>query len=281
MQLRSLCFTAACAFLVLGTAVSAEMIHLMARKGDVAKVQAEIDKGVPVDLPSTTGARIKGSSPLVVAARFGRTNVVLALLERGADPSYTVPDAETEFNYSYPLHVASSNGHADIVRILLDAGVDASFVDPWIGTALHLARVRGHKVIEDMLIASGVPDGRSYPSVSHLLASADIERGRLLAGACRQCHHMEAQPTQDQKDGPPLWDVLGREVGSSEDFEYTPTLANRGGHWDFDTLNSFIASPRVSIPGNRMDIDGIAVEQDRVDMIAYIRTLSDSPIPLP
>lgn len=281
MRTKTLCFGAACAFLTFGTPASSEMIHLMARKGDVAKVQAEIDKGVPVDLPSTSGASVKGSSPLVVAARFGRTDVVLSLLKQGADPSYTVPEAEAVFNSAYPLHVASSNGHADIVRILLDAGVDAAFIDPWVGTALHLARIRGHAEVEQMLIAAGVPDGKSFPSVSHLLASADIDRGRLLAGACRQCHHMDSQPTQDPKAGPPLWDILGRDIGSSQGFEYTSVLANRGGHWDFDSLNSFVASPRISIPGNRMDIDGIAGEQDRADLIAYIRTLSDDPIALP
>ena len=158
------------AILVLSSSSApAEMIHLMARKGDVGKVLAEIEKGVDVDLPSTSGARFAGSSPLVVAARFGRADVVKALLEAGADPNYRLPDFESSHTYATPLFTASGNGHTEVVLILLEAGADATVVDPWRGSALHIARLREHHEIEALLEEAGAPESQGAPSISHLL----------------------------------------------------------------------------------------------------------------
>ena len=260
---------------------SAEMIHLMARKGDVGKVLAEIEKGVDVDLPSTTGARFAGSSPLVVAARFGRADVVKVLLEAGADPNYRLPEFESEQTYATPLYSASGNGHTEVVHILLEAGADATVVDPWLGSALHIARLREHHEIEALLEEAGAPESQGAPSISHLLGSADIVRGELLAGACKLCHDLEASDDTEAKDGPPLWDIVGREMGTSPGFDYTSAITDFDGVWDFDALNSYLRSPFNFIPGTRMPIAGIGPDQDRADVISYLRTLSDDPVPLP
>ena len=92
---------------------------------------------------------------------------------------------------------------------------------------------------------------------------------------------MDASPEDVEKSGPPLWGLLGRDVGSVDGYEYTMVLAEKSGVWDYDLLNSFLRSPRVTIPGTRMDIDGVMDDQDRADIIAYLRTKSDQPYPLP
>jgi ankyrin repeat protein len=63
----------------------AEMIHLQARQGSVAGVQVEIDKGVPVDLRSAKHTTQKEVTALYGASKFGKTDVVMLLLENGAD----------------------------------------------------------------------------------------------------------------------------------------------------------------------------------------------------
>ena len=267
--------------ILFGRSASAEMIHLMARKGDVGKVLAEIDKGVDVDLPSSTGARYPGSSPLVVAARFGRADVVRTLLDAGADPNYRLPSFQTSHTYATPLFTAAGNGHTEVVRILLSAGADATVVDPWRGSALHIARLREHREIEALLKKAGSPESQGAPSISHLLETADIARGELLAGGCKFCHHLETNDESEAKDGPPLWDVVGRNMGASPGFEYSSAITDFDGVWDFDALNSYLRSPFTYIPGTRMSIAGIESEQDRASLIAYLRTLSDDPVPLP
>jgi cytochrome c len=55
----------------------------------------------------------------------------------------------------------------------------------------------------------------------------------------------------------------------------------KGGEWTYDELNKFLANPRGYIPGTAMSFAGLSRDQQRADVIAYLRTLSDSPKPLP
>ena len=273
--------TAVAALWATTTTSSAEMIHLMARKGDVDKVLAEIEKGADVDLPSTMHTNLIGSSPLFVAASFGRLEVVKALLAAGADPNFRRPDFMGENTYGAPLHTAVSFGHSDVVRLLLEAGADPALSDPSLGTPLHLARTRGHREIEEMLLEKGVPQTSQFPSVAHLLSSADVERGKLISGGCAQCHQLSAESGVEEKEGPSLWDLVGREVASAPGYDYSPYLASVDEDWTYDNLNSFLSDPYQFVPGTKMTNRGLPEEQDRADVIAYLRTLSETPVPLP
>ena len=55
----------------------------------------------------------------------------------------------------------------------------------------------------------------------------------------------------------------------------------KGGDWSFDELNKFIADPKKDIPGTKMAFAGEKDDAKRADIVAYLRTLSDSPLPLP
>lgn len=265
----------------LSTPASAEMIHLMARKGDVDKVLAEIEKGADVDLPSTRHTNLTGSSPLFVAATFGRLEVVKALLEAGADPNYRRPDHLGENTYGAPLHTAVGFGHVDVVAVLLDAGADPGLPDPSLGTPLHLSRVRGHQEIEAMLLEMGVPQTASAPSIAPLLSSADVERGKSIAGGCGGCHQLGPETGGETKEGPSLWGVVNRDMASVPGYEYSPYLAAMDGAWTYDNLNSFLSDPYQFVPGTKMTNRGLTEEQDRADVIAYLRTVSSNPAPLP
>lgn len=260
---------------------TAEMIHLMARKGDVAKVIAEIESGVDVDLPSTMHANLKGSSPLYVASTYGNLEVVEALLSAGADPNYRRPDYLGENTYGSPLHAAVSGGHVRVVGALLEAGADPGVSDPTIGTPLHIARLRGNSEIEMMLLESGVPTTMSSDTITHKLANADTERGQLMAGGCEQCHNMTNEEVHGDKQGPTLWNIIGREVASLEGYQYSVWLEEYGGVWTYDRLNSFLSDPYRVVPGTRMAYTGIRSDTDRADLIAYLRNLSPAPQPLP
>lgn len=59
------------------------------------------------------------------------------------------------------------------------------------------------------------------------------------------------------------------------------TLRDWGGVWTYEDLNTFLYGPVLTIPGVRMETPGISDETERFNLIAYLRTLSDKPIPLP
>jgi cytochrome c len=58
-------------------------------------------------------------------------------------------------------------------------------------------------------------------------------------------------------------------------------MKGKGGTWTYDDLSAFIANPKGYIPGTAMGFAGIPKDSERADVIAYLRTLADSPVPLP
>jgi cytochrome c len=112
-----------------------------------------------------------------------------------------------------------------------------------------------------------------------LLAAADPAAGEKAAKKCSVCHSFEEGGAA--KLGPPLWDVLGREIASAPDFSYSNALAEKGGSWDYDKLHAFLANPKDWAPGTKMAFAGVKKPQELADIIAYLRSLSDSPEPLP
>ena len=55
----------------------------------------------------------------------------------------------------------------------------------------------------------------------------------------------------------------------------------KGGTWTFGELYAFLANPRGYIPGTAMTFAGLSRGQQRADVIDFLHTLSDSPMPLP
>ena len=51
--------------------------------------------------------------------------------------------------------------------------------------------------------------------------------------------------------------------------------------WSPETVNEFLTRPSQFIPGNRMVFIGVGKPKDRANLIAYLRSHSDSPAPLP
>ena len=118
--------------------------------------------------------------------------------------------------------------------------------------------------------------------VGDLLSYANLELGKTIARGCELCHSMSTDNAREDLAGPTLWNIVGRNKASSPDFEnYSDEMLKRSGTWTFDELNGFMLNPRAFIPGTKMRFSGIPDEQQRIALIAYLRTLSDSPVPLP
>jgi cytochrome c len=115
--------------------------------------------------------------------------------------------------------------------------------------------------------------------VAPLLASANVENGKAKFRLCAACH----TPAEGGKNliGPNLWNIVNRPRAAADGFSYSPALKGKGGTWTYEDLNSFIANPKQYLPQTKMAFTGLPKPEDRADVIAYLRTLSPSPAPLP
>jgi cytochrome c len=78
-----------------------------------------------------------------------------------------------------------------------------------------------------------------------------------------------------------LYGIVGRDRAEHAGFNYSAAMKAKGGKWTFDDLYQFIKNPKAFIPGTAMGFAGISKDSERADLIAYLRTLSDNPLPLP
>ncbi len=106
-----------------------------------------------------------------------------------------------------------------------------------------------------------------------------IARGARVQAQCVACHTFDAGGPN--RIGPNLHDAFGRAVASHAGFEYSEQMRAHGGSWDYLALNDFLLSPSRDVPGTKMAFAGIRNDQDRVAMIAYMRSISPNNVALP
>jgi cytochrome c len=112
-----------------------------------------------------------------------------------------------------------------------------------------------------------------------LLAKAEVQKGERVSKQCAACHNF--QKGAGPKIGPDLWNVVDRPVAENAAFKYSDAMKKKGGKWTFEELDKFIENPRGDVPGTAMTFAGIKNPQQRADVLAYLRTLADNPVPLP
>lgn len=107
--------------------------------------------------------------------------------------------------------------------------------------------------------------------VMALYAEADAAAGEGLWRNCRSCHSLEAGRNGT---GPTLHGVVGRQIDTVPDFNYSGALLVLGDTWSVEALNTFLENPREAAPGTRMTFRGLSSITDRLNLIAYLATQS-------
>lgn len=112
------------------------------------------------------------------------------------------------------------------------------------------------------------------------LAAANVEHGKaLFQQQCFTCHTIDKGGAN--KVGPNQWDLLGRKKASEPGFSYSSAMQKMEGAWTYEDVNHMIFKPQAFVKGTKMAFAGMPKEQDRADLIAYLRTMNDNPPPMP
>ncbi|SEL60738.1 Cytochrome c2 [Roseovarius azorensis] len=105
-----------------------------------------------------------------------------------------------------------------------------------------------------------------------LVAAADLGEGERIFRRCAACH---AVADGENKAGPHLFAVVGRDIASVEGFNYSDALKGLDGEWTPEKLSAWLEKPSEFAPGNRMGFPGLKDEQDRANLIGYLQSVGN------
>jgi cytochrome c len=98
------------------------------------------------------------------------------------------------------------------------------------------------------------------------------------AGALAAGNPAKGEKLFKKKVGPSLHGVIGRAAGTADGFRYSKAMTAYGQSgvvWGEDTLNVYLEAPRKVVKGTKMSFPGLKKAQDRADVIAYLKQVSE------
>lgn len=147
----------------------------------------------------------------------------------------------------------------------------------WAAESLYHTGVETHggeEVAQAYTIDTGASTGggeaaATGPDFATLYAAADPAAGEKVFSKCKACHKIDGT----NSTGPHLNDVVGRAIASVSDFSYSDALKGLGGNWEPERMFDFLHSPKAYAPGTKMTFAGLPKPEDRVNLIAYLKSL--------
>ena len=121
--------------------------------------------------------------------------------------------------------------------------------------------------------------GAAETAAAAAAGAADPVKGQADTKPCQACHSFDKGGAA--KVGPPLYGVVGRPVASIAGFAYSDGMKAVGGDWTYEKINTLITKPSAFVKGTKMSFPGESDAHKRADILAYLQTLAESPVPFP
>ncbi|MDA0701734.1 MAG: cytochrome c family protein [Proteobacteria bacterium] len=111
------------------------------------------------------------------------------------------------------------------------------------------------------------------PAEAQTASAGDPAAGEKVFRKCKACH--TAEKGGPNRVGPNLYGIVGRPTASAADYSYSSAMTEHGGTWTEATLDTYLADPKAEVPGTKMAFVGLKKEADRLDVIAYLKSLAE------
>ncbi|MEM9739134.1 MAG: cytochrome c family protein [Pseudomonadota bacterium] len=233
---------------------------------DVTTVVAEAAD----DTVETASAAADSAEDMVDSATDTAADAADAVEDTAADAMDTVEDTATDaMDATEEVATDAMDTAGDMIDGATDAVEDAAedVVEDVTEAATDAAESSGAL---DIATAAGVAaDKVSADTVSAYQAlTGDPAAGRRVFTKCMSCHVVaEGQ----NRVGPSLYGIIGREAGSIEGFRYSSANSDSGITWTEPVMFAYLEKPQEFIRGTTMAFPGLPSAQERVDVIAYIK----------
>ena len=118
---------------------------------------------------------------------------------------------------------------------------------------------------QQQVVHTNGADQNALPNVSSHSGTRGME---LFTSRCAFCHGI---PGQDRRGiGPDLSGIVGRQIASDDNFNYSIELENIQGIWNREILDSYLKDPSKFAPGTYMTGVNIAKDEEREAILDYL-----------
>ena len=113
-----------------------------------------------------------------------------------------------------------------------------------------------------------------------LALEGNVDAGKKVFAKCGVCHGIGEKKASI---GPSLNNVVGRPAATQPDYlakkaaGYSKAMIAAGAAglvWTDDQILEWITAPAKKVPGTKMAFPGLPKEQDRADVLAYVKTFT-------
>lgn len=101
--------------------------------------------------------------------------------------------------------------------------------------------------------------------------TGNADAGAKVFRQCATCHSVKPG---ENKVGPSLHGIIGRQSGTIPGFRYSTANKNSNVTWTEDVMFRYLEAPQKFMPGTFMSFAGLKQPQQRADVIAYLKTQS-------